>query len=191
MAFVKSDDGLEVHCNTSLPRCDFPSECGFTYFISVFAYNKAGQSPLGDVFNYTTGESHPRLVKGDPGPLHGAVKWITGYIAPLRATLGPRRESGSLLSHSFRARKFWLPGPKLNQNARVWSEKRGKNVVVQPRSEKWTPAPRCSALVLGVQGDATLMSQEFIPSPQTRKQMQRWYLAWRALQRDAWVQALS
>lgn len=82
VAFVKSDDGLEVHCNTSLPRCDFPSECGFTYFISVFAYNKAGQSPLGDVFNYTTGKSHLRLVKGDPSPLHGAVKWITGYIPP-------------------------------------------------------------------------------------------------------------
>lgn len=58
VAFVKSDDGLEVHCNTSLTQCNFLSECGFTYFISVFAYNKAGQSPLGDVFNYTTGELH-------------------------------------------------------------------------------------------------------------------------------------
>lgn len=63
VAFVKSDDGLEEHCNTSFTRCDFLSECGFTYFISVFAYNKAGQSPLGDVFSYTTGESHLGLVK--------------------------------------------------------------------------------------------------------------------------------
>lgn len=64
VAFVKSDDGLEVHCNTSLTQCNFPSECGFTYFISVFAYNKAGQSPLGDIFNYTTGESNSVPVKG-------------------------------------------------------------------------------------------------------------------------------
>ena len=64
VAFVKSDDGLEVHCNTSFTQCNFLSECGFTYFISVFAYNKAGQSPLGDVFNYTTGELHLILVKG-------------------------------------------------------------------------------------------------------------------------------
>lgn len=56
VAFVKSDDGLEVHCNTSCTRCLFQSDCGFTYFISVFAYNKAGQSPLGDIFNYTTGK---------------------------------------------------------------------------------------------------------------------------------------
>lgn len=64
VAFVKNDDGLEVRCNTSLTQCNFLSECGFTYFISVFAYNKAGQSPLGDVFNYTTGELHLMLVKG-------------------------------------------------------------------------------------------------------------------------------
>ncbi|XP_012371418.1 fibronectin type III domain-containing protein 7 isoform X2 [Octodon degus] len=60
VAFVKSDDGLEVHCNTSLTQCNFLSECGFTYFISVFAYNKAGHSPLGDVFNYTTAPCCPR-----------------------------------------------------------------------------------------------------------------------------------
>ncbi|KAK4820260.1 hypothetical protein QYF61_022618 [Mycteria americana] len=59
VVFVKSDDGLEEHCNTSHTQCHFQSDCGFTYFISVFAYNKAGQSPLGDVFNYTTGrEAH-------------------------------------------------------------------------------------------------------------------------------------
>ncbi|XP_064003177.1 fibronectin type III domain-containing protein 7 [Pogoniulus pusillus] len=59
VVFVKSDDGLEVHCNTSHPQCHFQSDCGFTYFISVFAYNKAGQSPLGDVFNYTTAPCCP------------------------------------------------------------------------------------------------------------------------------------
>ncbi|NXX35577.1 FNDC7 protein, partial [Nicator chloris] len=60
VVFVKSDDGLEVHCNTSYTQCHFQSDCGFTYFISVFAYNKAGQSPLGDVFNYTTAPCCPR-----------------------------------------------------------------------------------------------------------------------------------
>ncbi|NWZ99570.1 FNDC7 protein, partial [Nesospiza acunhae] len=59
VVFVKSDDGLEEHCNTSLTQCHFQSECGFTYFISVFAYNKAGQSPLGDVLNYTTAPCCP------------------------------------------------------------------------------------------------------------------------------------
>ncbi|NXQ34355.1 FNDC7 protein, partial [Alaudala cheleensis] len=59
VVFVKSDDGLEMHCNTSNTQCHFQSDCGFTYFISVFAYNKAGQSPLGDVFNYTTAPCCP------------------------------------------------------------------------------------------------------------------------------------
>ncbi|NXT13116.1 FNDC7 protein, partial [Prunella fulvescens] len=59
VVFVKSDDGLEVHCNTSYTQCHFQSDCGFTYFISVFAYNKAGQSPLGDVLNYTTAPCCP------------------------------------------------------------------------------------------------------------------------------------
>ncbi|KAM6217110.1 fibronectin type III domain-containing protein 7 [Rhynchocyon petersi] len=93
VAFVKSDDGLEVHCNTSLTQCKFLSECGFTYFISVFAYNKAGQSPLGDVFNYTTapccpGDVNPVFVSGDRveiiwSPARGAelyeTKAIDGY----------------------------------------------------------------------------------------------------------------
>ncbi|NWS29655.1 FNDC7 protein, partial [Polioptila caerulea] len=59
VVFVKSDDGLEVHCNTSHTQCHFQSDCGFTYFISVFAYNTAGQSPSGDVFNYTTAPCCP------------------------------------------------------------------------------------------------------------------------------------
>lgn len=77
VAFVKSDDGLEVHCNTSLTQCNFLSECGFTYFISVFAYNKAGQSPLGDVFSYTTGRLCFMVIKGFLSPLNLAAQWIT------------------------------------------------------------------------------------------------------------------
>uniref|UniRef100_A0A286XY72 Fibronectin type III domain containing 7 n=1 Tax=Cavia porcellus TaxID=10141 RepID=A0A286XY72_CAVPO len=91
VAFVKSDDGLEVHCNTSLTQCNFLSECGFTYFISVFAYNKAGQSPLGDVFNYTTApccpsDINPVLVSSDRveiiwSPVRGAEFYETKAIA--------------------------------------------------------------------------------------------------------------
>ncbi|KAF6292891.1 fibronectin type III domain containing 7 [Rhinolophus ferrumequinum] len=90
VAFVKSDDGLEVHCNTSLTQCNFFSECGFTYFISVFAYNKAGQSPLGDVFNYTTApccpsDVNPVLVSSDRveivwSPVRGAELYETKAV---------------------------------------------------------------------------------------------------------------
>ncbi|XP_044158354.1 fibronectin type III domain-containing protein 7-like [Bufo gargarizans] len=59
VVFVKSDDGFEVHCNTTQSPCYFPAECGFIYFMSVFAYNKAGQSPLGEIFNYTTAPCCP------------------------------------------------------------------------------------------------------------------------------------
>ncbi|XP_041064690.1 fibronectin type III domain-containing protein 7-like [Carcharodon carcharias] len=61
--FVKRDDGLEVMCNTSLRNCYFQSECGFIYFISVFSYNKVGQSPPGNVLNYTTAPCCPMQVK--------------------------------------------------------------------------------------------------------------------------------
>ncbi|KAM5202313.1 fibronectin type III domain-containing protein 7 isoform 4-T9 [Hipposideros larvatus] len=90
VAFVKSDDGLEVHCNTSLTQCNFFSECGFTYFISVFAYNKAGQSPLGNVFNYTTApccpsDINPVLVSSDRveivwSPVRGAELYETKAV---------------------------------------------------------------------------------------------------------------
>ncbi|NXL89016.1 FNDC7 protein, partial [Alectura lathami] len=66
VVFVKSDDGLEVYCNTSLTQCHFQSDCGFTYFITVFAYNKAGQSPLGNVFNYTTAPCCPSDFRAVP-----------------------------------------------------------------------------------------------------------------------------
>uniref|UniRef100_A0A8C8AYS7 Fibronectin type III domain containing 7 n=1 Tax=Otus sunia TaxID=257818 RepID=A0A8C8AYS7_9STRI len=90
VVFVKSDDGLEVHCNTSHTRCHFQSDCGFTYFISVFAYNKAGQSPLGDVFNYTTapccpGDFQAVLVSSDTvqvswAPARGAEVYETRAV---------------------------------------------------------------------------------------------------------------
>eukprot|EP00062_Callorhinchus_milii_P003466 gi/632940767/ref/XP_007885493.1/ PREDICTED: fibronectin type III domain-containing protein 7-like [Callorhinchus milii] len=63
MTFVKRDDGLEVMCNTTSRSCDFQSECGFTYFITVFAYNKVGQSLAGEVLNYTTAPCCPEDVK--------------------------------------------------------------------------------------------------------------------------------
>uniref|UniRef100_A0A7M4FI68 Fibronectin type III domain containing 7 n=1 Tax=Crocodylus porosus TaxID=8502 RepID=A0A7M4FI68_CROPO len=88
VVFVKSDDGLEVHCNTSHTQCHFQSDCGFMYFISVFAYNKAGQSPSGEVLNYTTApccpsDIHPVLVSSDTieivwSPVRGAEIEIRG-----------------------------------------------------------------------------------------------------------------
>uniref|UniRef100_A0A8D0HFV1 Fibronectin type-III domain-containing protein n=1 Tax=Sphenodon punctatus TaxID=8508 RepID=A0A8D0HFV1_SPHPU len=90
VVFVKSDDGLEVHCNTSHTHCHFQSDCGFTYFISVFAYNKAGQSPLGDVFNYTTApccpsDFNPVFVSSDTveivwSPVRGAEMYETKVV---------------------------------------------------------------------------------------------------------------
>ncbi|XP_068946575.1 fibronectin type III domain-containing protein 7 [Petaurus breviceps papuanus] len=90
VAFVKSDDGLEMHCNTSFTQCSFPSDCGFTYFISVFAYNEAGQSPLGDVFNYTTApccpsDINPVFVSSDTAelvwsPVRGAEMYETKAV---------------------------------------------------------------------------------------------------------------
>uniref|UniRef100_A0A8C8R995 Fibronectin type III domain containing 7 n=1 Tax=Pelusios castaneus TaxID=367368 RepID=A0A8C8R995_9SAUR len=90
VVFVKSDDGLEVHCNTSRTQCHFQSDCGFTYFISVFAYNKAGHSPLGDVFNYTTApccptDFNPVFVSSDTveivwSPVRGAEMYETKAV---------------------------------------------------------------------------------------------------------------
>nr|XP_056700705.1 fibronectin type III domain-containing protein 7 [Euleptes europaea] len=90
VVFVKSDDGLEVNCNTSHTQCYFQSDCGFTYFISVFAYNKAGQSPLGDIFNHTTApccpsDFNPVFVSSDTvqivwSPVRGAEMYETKAV---------------------------------------------------------------------------------------------------------------
>ncbi|XP_032856628.2 fibronectin type III domain-containing protein 7 isoform X3 [Tyto alba] len=97
VVFVKSDDGLEVHCNTSHTQCHFQSDCGFTYFISVFAYNKAGQSPLGDIFNYSTAPCCPRdfravFVSSDTvqvtwAPVRGAEMYETRAVGKSGAVL--------------------------------------------------------------------------------------------------------
>ncbi|XP_033865408.3 fibronectin type III domain-containing protein 7-like [Acipenser ruthenus] len=63
IVYVKRDDGLEVFCNTTLSTCDYQFQCGFTYFTTVFAYNAAGQSPLGSVLNYTTAPCCPADIK--------------------------------------------------------------------------------------------------------------------------------
>nr|XP_021149433.1 fibronectin type III domain-containing protein 7 isoform X2 [Columba livia] len=87
VVFVKSDDGLEVHCNTSHTQCHFQSDCGFTYVISVFAYNKAGQSPLGDVFNYTTAPCCPSDLRATAVSSHAVqVTWAAVRGAELYQT---------------------------------------------------------------------------------------------------------
>lgn len=56
-AFIKRNDGGEETCNTTRNNCTFRCECGYTYLMSVFAFNQAGSSPEGEVFNYTTCKS--------------------------------------------------------------------------------------------------------------------------------------
>ncbi|XP_077580527.1 fibronectin type III domain-containing protein 7-like [Stigmatopora nigra] len=53
-AYVKRDDGAEKLCNTTGTGCSFLCVCGYTYLISVLAYNRAGASPFANVHNYTT-----------------------------------------------------------------------------------------------------------------------------------------
>ncbi|KAJ8390469.1 hypothetical protein AAFF_G00104040 [Aldrovandia affinis] len=52
-SFMKRDDGIEQWCNTTSIECNYQTDCGYTYFLSVFAYNQAGSSPPGPVVNYT------------------------------------------------------------------------------------------------------------------------------------------
>lgn len=161
VAFVKSDDGLEVHCNTSLTQCNFLSECGFTYFISVFAYNKAGQSPLGDVFNYTTGELRLMLVKGVLSSLNSVAEWTT-HCTPWLRLFGSHSKSKNgkwISSFTFFPGEFGLSGLNLNKNTRFRSKKKGKIVAIQACSEKLNPPSRsthCSSLFWMLKGRQTL-----------------------------------
>ncbi|KAM3876349.1 fibronectin type III domain-containing protein 7-like [Diretmus argenteus] len=54
IAFVKRDNGSEEICNTNGSSCSYHCQCGYTYLMSVFAYNQAGSSPPGEMLNYTT-----------------------------------------------------------------------------------------------------------------------------------------
>ena len=60
MAFIKRGDGGEETCNSSSSNCTFHCQCGYTYLVSVHAFNQAGTSPPGDRFNYTTCKSQQR-----------------------------------------------------------------------------------------------------------------------------------
>ncbi|XP_034293285.1 fibronectin type III domain-containing protein 7 isoform X1 [Pantherophis guttatus] len=153
VAFVKSDDGLEVHCNTSCTRCLFQSDCGFTYFISVFAYNKAGQSPLGDIFNYTTAPCCPSnfspvFVSSDTvqiiwSPVRGAEMYETKAVAL----------TSELLCHdtattcTFSALEC---NTQYNITVYSFSEIRGSNMSCEPKQV--TTAP-CSPEILNISKD--------------------------------------
>ncbi|XP_044056308.1 fibronectin type III domain-containing protein 7-like [Siniperca chuatsi] len=54
MAFIKRGDNSELACNTTSNNCTYHCKCGYTYLMSVFAFNQAGSSPEGKVLNYTT-----------------------------------------------------------------------------------------------------------------------------------------
>ncbi|XP_039667581.1 fibronectin type III domain-containing protein 7-like [Perca fluviatilis] len=54
VAFFKRGDGTEETCNTTSNNCKYHCLCGYTYLLSVYAYNEAGSSPQGQILNYTT-----------------------------------------------------------------------------------------------------------------------------------------
>ncbi|XP_076837588.1 fibronectin type III domain-containing protein 7 [Brachyhypopomus gauderio] len=54
MTYIKRDDGAEIQCNTTTTTCYYTCPCSSSYFISVFANNKAGPSAPGITLNYTT-----------------------------------------------------------------------------------------------------------------------------------------
>ncbi|XP_060890479.1 fibronectin type III domain-containing protein 7-like [Labrus mixtus] len=55
-AFIKRGDGGEEICNTTANNnnCSYDCLCGYTYLMSVFAFNQAGSSPQGEILNHTT-----------------------------------------------------------------------------------------------------------------------------------------
>ncbi|KAM7387686.1 hypothetical protein PAMP_023908 [Pampus punctatissimus] len=54
MTYIKRGDGHEETCNTTSNNCTYHCQCGYTYLMSVFAFNQAGSSPQGKILNYTT-----------------------------------------------------------------------------------------------------------------------------------------
>ncbi|XP_041862144.1 fibronectin type III domain-containing protein 7-like [Melanotaenia boesemani] len=54
VAFIKKTDGNEEACDNINNNCTFYCNCGYTYLMSVLAFNLAGGSPPGKVLNYTT-----------------------------------------------------------------------------------------------------------------------------------------
>ncbi|XP_074402307.1 fibronectin type III domain-containing protein 7 isoform X1 [Zonotrichia albicollis] len=144
VVFVKSDDGLEVHCNTSHTQCHFQSDCGFTYFISVFAYNKAGQSPPGDVLNYTTAPCCP----GDFRAVFVSSDTVRVAWAPVRgADLYETRAAGgngALLCRDTAAActlSALQCGTPYNITVRSFSEARGSSASCAPHC---VPTAPCS-----------------------------------------------
>ncbi|XP_026054944.1 fibronectin type III domain-containing protein 7-like [Carassius auratus] len=69
--FIKSDDGVEGMCNSTELYCRFHCHCGYSYIMSVFAHNHAGQSPPGPLLNHTTLPCCPAL------PTVSAASWET------------------------------------------------------------------------------------------------------------------
>ncbi|XP_074524730.1 fibronectin type III domain-containing protein 7-like [Halichoeres trimaculatus] len=53
-AFIKTEDGEEMLCNTTNNNCTFHCQCGYTYQMSVCALNEAGSSRRGEILNHTT-----------------------------------------------------------------------------------------------------------------------------------------
>ncbi|XP_020385177.2 fibronectin type III domain-containing protein 7 [Rhincodon typus] len=149
-AFVKRDDGLEVMCNTSLTSCSFQSECGFIYFISVFSYNKVGQSLPGNVLNYTTAPCCPTHVKAvfvSSDTIE--VKWNPVRGAEMYETKA--QDASSAVSCNDTSTVCTLSGLKCNTIYNItiysYSDIRGFNYSCQKRSITTGP---CSPSILNI-----------------------------------------
>ncbi|XP_073498642.1 fibronectin type III domain-containing protein 7 [Phyllobates terribilis] len=155
VAFVKSDDGFEVHCNTTQSPCYFPAECGFIYFMSVFAYNKAGQSPLVELLNYTTAPCCPSdfstaYVSSDTLE----IVWSAVRAAEMYET---KADDGSnVILCNDTATVCALSGLQCNTQYNVtvysYSENRGSNTSCS--SKYMTTAP-CSPEIINITTDAS------------------------------------
>ncbi|XP_075340569.1 fibronectin type III domain-containing protein 7-like [Odontesthes bonariensis] len=62
VAFIKKGDGSEESCNTTHNNCTYHCQCGYTYLMSVLAFNSAGGGPEGEGLNHTTVPCCPEAV---------------------------------------------------------------------------------------------------------------------------------
>ncbi|KAJ8384528.1 hypothetical protein AAFF_G00204430 [Aldrovandia affinis] len=149
-AFVKRDDGSEELCNTTSNTCNYCCECGFTYFMNVFAYNRAGSSPPGHVLNYTTIPCCPE----DVSILLVSTETLEIMWSPVRgAEVYETKAAGTsdLIHCNDTAPVCALSDLKCNTKysvvVRPCSELRGCNNTCRPHTEETAP---CTPEILGI-----------------------------------------
>ncbi|XP_036375846.1 fibronectin type III domain-containing protein 7-like [Megalops cyprinoides] len=149
-AFVKRDDGSEELCNTTGNTCNYHCDCGYTYFMTVFAYNRAGSSPPGRVLNYTTIPCCPE----DVSISLVSTETLEIMWSPVRgAEVYETKAAGSsdLIHCNDTAPVCALSDLNCNTKysvvVRPCSELRGCNNTCRPHTEETAP---CSPEILGI-----------------------------------------